>query len=329
MSISSQPLPYFDIDAEAWTLNRYADVAAAMRESALIPSGAKTGAGKASSGKEHLEMREETSRELTFEHLVSWQRTMEGRARELVMTISAGATVDLLEDYGRPFCLTTAVIVSHADPHDLVHLSELARIASASAADPGDDEARAKAKSAGAELRRSFPPGPSPLRGPGFVALSQTLLSLLTNIWASLAASPEAFSRLHNEPNLLSRSIDELLRCAGVPATLYRVAQRDVHLRELDIKSGQRVILKLSSAHRDPEAYPNPERLDLDRRGPPPLSLGLGEHSCVGAGLIRMAITVGTGALTGRFNSIRMTEALEWQGGGGFRSPKNLRLTLM
>jgi cytochrome P450 len=324
MPASSQPLPYFDNLVNAWVFSRYADVAAAMRESGLVPAGAKSGPPKAAYGQAHVEMREATSRELSPKHLASWQRILEARADELLVNLPADPTIDLLENYGRPWCLTAAVTVTGADPGDLERLSALSRIASASAADPSDVAAKIRAKRASSELRRSFPPGPSSLRGAGFVALSHTLLSLLANMWVALAERPKEFARLHQSPGLLTHGIDELLRCAGVPATLYRLAAHDVPFRDAHIRVGQRVILKLSAAHRDAEVYPNPELLDLDRRGPPPLCLGMGEHSCVGGGLIRMTTAVATVGMTQRFNSIQVTEPLEWEGGEGFRTPKSL-----
>jgi len=253
---------------------------------------------------------------------------MEVSAGELLVQLDAGRTVDLLEDYGRPWCSAVAVIVSGADPEDVDRLRSLARMASESAADPHDARAKVRARRASAELRRSLPPGPSSLRGAGFVALSQTLLSLLANMWAALAVHPEEFARLHGIAGLSARGIDELLRYAGVPAILYRLAEQEIRFPEADIGAGQRVVLKLASAHRDSEVYPDPERLDLNRIGPPPLCLGLGDHSCVGAGLIRMATAVATGALTKRFDSIQVIEPWELEGGEVFRTPKSLRVVL-
>jgi len=327
MPVSSQPPAYLDKFTNAWVFSRYTDVAAGMREPGLIPAGAASGSLKASNGQEHLNMREETSRELTPQHLASWQRILEARASDLVANLAADSTVDLLEDYGRPFCLTAAVIVSGADPEDVDRLTALARMASASAADPNDAAAKIRGKRASAELRRSFPPGPSSLRGAGFVAISQTLLSLLANMWAALALHPEQFATLHTT-GVHTPAVDELLRYAGVPLTLHRIAQHDMHFCDADIRAGQRVILKLSAAHRDAEVYPDPERLDLDRRGPLPLCLGTGSHSCVGAGLIRMLTTVATTAVTARFDSIQLTEPLQWEGGEGFRTPTNLKAKL-
>lgn len=328
MPVSSPPPPpYFDKMIDAWIFSRYADVASAMREAGLLPAGAASGSSKALDPQQHLKMREETSHELTPVRLASWQRVMEAKACELVVKLAAGSTVDLLEDYGRPFCLAAAVMVSGANPGDVDRLTALARMASESAAAPNDAAAKIRGKRASAEMRRSFPPGPSSLRGAGFVAMSQTLLSLLANMWLALASHPEEFSRLH-KAGVHTPAVDELLRYAGVPKILHRVAEHDMHLCDTDIREGHRVILKLSAAHRDAEVYPNPERLDLDRRGPPPLCLGTGGHSCVGAGLIRTLTTVATGAITERFESIRLAETVEWEGGEGFRTPKTLRVKL-
>ena len=53
----------------------------------------------------------------------------------------------------------------------------------------------------------------------------------------------------------------------------------------------------LASANRDPEQFPDPDRLDLARPVASHVALGTGRNSCVGAMLIRMAAAVATGAL--------------------------------
>jgi cytochrome P450 len=277
---------------------------------------------------DHQQMREATSLELSPERMAAWQQTLECEARRLLVQLGAARDVDLLAVYGRPLCKTAAVAVTGADPGDADRLTALARMASAAVADPNDAGARIRSRRAGTELRYSLGPGPSSLRGAGFVAFSQTLPSLLANMWWALARQPEAFSTLR-DTGLRTTAVDELLRYAGVPNTLYRVAALDAHVCGVHVRAGERILLRLGAAQHDPEAYANPEELDFNRTGPLPLTLGLGDHSCVGAGLIRMAVTVTTGALVARFESMRLAEDPEWEGGEGFRTPKSLRVVVV
>jgi cytochrome P450 len=119
----------------------------------------------------------------------------------------------------------------------------------------------------------------------------------------------------------MPRAIEELLRFACIPQMLFRRASDEVELNGLRIASGERVILMLATANRDPAQFAHPERLDWHRRGTAHFSLGLGPHSCVGGPLIRMAMAVITGSFVDRFAQAALHGPVEWQGGSGFRSP--------
>src|SRR6185312_5755164 len=66
----------------------------------------------------------------------------------------------------------------------------------------------------------------------------------------------------------------------------------EVRLAGGEIPAGRNLIIDLDSAHRDPEAYPDPDRFDMERAGAPVLAFGFGVHSCVGAALARMEARV-------------------------------------
>src|SRR5947207_646604 len=126
----------------------------------------------------------------------------------------------------------------------------------------------------------------------------------------------------------MPRAVEELLRYAGLASSVFRRATARLDLGGVTILEGERVILMLASANRDPARFPEPDRLDVSRRLGGQVALGAGPHSCVGALLIRMAATVATEALVQKAAAREIAGPIEWRGGSGFRSPASLYVQL-
>lgn len=321
--------PHFDSLLEAWVLSRYSDVLAAFRSSSLSPIGPNT---KATSDPQDesslLKMRVETREALPPAQLRSWRERMTPLVHSLAVSMPTDQPIDLVTKYARPSCLALATMVTGIDPHDAERLEKLAEPVSASAAEPYDPVLRSTAKSAKAELRSCFHPGPEFLRDSGFVALSHTMPRLLANAWFALLQHPQQWSILHQEPGLTEQAIEELLRYAGLPRILFRRATKDISLNGFHIRKGERIILRIVAANRDPERFSNPDQVDITRGGTGQLTLGAGPHACVGANLIRMAAVTISRPLLERFSRATLAEPVEWQGGSGFRSPASLVVSL-
>jgi hypothetical protein len=236
--------------------------------------------------------------------------------------------VDLLQEYGRPLCLLLAAMVTAISIDEARRLTPDAREVSAAAAEPGDPDLKARAKAANITLRRHFSTGPEMLRDSGFVALSQTTPCLLGNAWFALIQHQDQWRLLHDEPALIDQAVEELLRYAGLTRVLFRVATEDFDLNGLHLRKGTRLILRIIAGNRDGAHFEDPNRLDIARRGSGHLSLGMGPHACAGANLIRMAMKQITLPLVTRFQTAKIAEPVEWQGGWVFRSPKSLWVRL-
>src|ERR1700733_10034127 len=144
---------------------------------------------------------------------------------------------------------------------------------------------------------------------------------MLTTAWVHLIEQPSEWLRLHSEPALLPQAIEELLRYSGFPRILFRTASRAVELNGATIQLGDRVALMLASAQRDPGQFEQPDCLDITRQPIQHFALGTGQHACVGAPLIRMALNTLTGVLIEKFSGAALAEAIDWQGGSGFLFP--------
>jgi cytochrome P450 len=321
--------PYFDDHLRAWVLSSHADILAAFRASSLWPSGPnERDASEPSPDIERLKMRWETIDALSPAQIRAWRERIVPEVEGLINSLPTGKPVDLMDGYARPLCLSLAAMVTGISRGAAEGLREMARWVSASAAEPYDPAVRLGAKAANAELRGCFHSGPEPLRDSGFVALSHTLPCLLGNAWFALLQHPQEWSLLHQQPELTEQAIEELLRYAGLARILFRTVTADLDLNGFSIRKGERIILRIVAANRDPERFSEPHRLDVTRRGGGHFTLGAGPHSCVAAGLIRMVATTLTHPLLQRFRSASLALPVRWQGGSGFRSPSSLWVSL-
>jgi cytochrome P450 len=269
-------------------------------------------------------MRWETMEALSPNQLRAWRERITPEAVALINRLPSEEPVDLMDGYARPLCLSLAAMVTGISRGAAEALCGMARRVSASAAEPYDPAVRVSAKSANAALRGCFHSGPDALRDSGFVALSQTLPCLLGNAWFALLEYPQEWSLLHQQPELTEQAIEELLRYAGLTRTLFRTATADLDLNGFSIRKGERVVLRIIAANRDPERFAEPHRVDVTRRDGGHFTLGAGPHACVAAGLIRMVAATMTHPLMQRFASANLALPVRWQGGSGFRSPSSL-----
>jgi cytochrome P450 len=321
--------PYYDDALGAWVLSRHADILAAFRSSGLWPTGPNSKKSvEPPDESSNMRMRVETVEVLSAAQLREWREGVTPVVRELIDSLPMDRPVDLVAECARPLCLTLAAMVTGVDPKEAERLRQVAEPVFASAAEPYDESLRCSAKSANVELRGCFHSGPEPLRDSGFVALSQTMPSLLANAWYTLGRHPGEWELLHRQPALVEQAIEELLRYAGFARILFRRAVEDVDLNGIAIQKGERVVLRVFAANRDPERFSDPGRFDIRRHGTGQLTLGAGSHACVGASLIRMAATTITRPLLERFAWANLVEPVEWKGGAGFLTPASLRVWL-
>jgi cytochrome P450 len=111
----------------------------------------------------------------------------------------------------------------------------------------------------------------------------------------------------------LSRSgatADEVLRYDPPSQLQGRVSTQDITLHGVTIPSGARVMLATAAAMRDPEAYPDPDRFDIERvPDPSTIYFGFGVHRCIGAHLARLEMRVAFEELVTRFPDFAVDES--------------------
>ena len=157
----------------------------------------------------------------------------------------------------------------------------------------------------------------------------ETTTNHLANGLLSLAQFPGEAAKLRASPDIAAAAVEELLRFEGPSGAQVRVVSRAHELRGKDLKEGERVFVMLNAANRDPQAFPDPDRLDLNRDGVPHLAFGFGMHICLGFPLARLEGQVAFPALLGHFRSIETVgPAPEWINSLVFRGMKALNVSV-
>ncbi len=157
------------------------------------------------------------------------------------------------------------------------------------------------------------------------IAGNETTTNLLGNLLDRLAQGPHDWAAMRRDPSLIEAAIEESLRVDSPAQMLLRRATEDVVIGGETITAGDRVMVYLASANRDPSRWDDPANFELARERDRHVAFGHGVHTCIGAPLARMEAKAAMNALVSRFASIgRGAEpGQRLRGGGllfGFRS---------
>jgi cytochrome P450 len=118
-----------------------------------------------------------------------------------------------------------------------------------------------------------------------------TVYATLNNIWLWLAQNPDRVREIIARPDDINDVVEELLRRFSVTFS-GRVITQDIELRGVQLKKDDRVMTCLPAANFDPEAFPDPLKVDFDRPRKTILAFTVGVHSCMGAHLARLELKV-------------------------------------
>lgn len=140
------------------------------------------------------------------------------------------------------------------------------------------------------------------------IAGHETTSNLLANGFLAFLRHPEQIDLLRQNPTLIGPAVEECLRYDPPVTATVRWAREELELDGQPIKAGQKLLLVLASANRDPRQFANPDRFDITRRVTPGqhTAFAVGPHYCLGAPLARQEGEVAFTTLFRRFQQFTL-----------------------
>jgi cytochrome P450 len=141
------------------------------------------------------------------------------------------------------------------------------------------------------------------------IAGHETTANMIALGTFALLEHPGQLDRLREagDPESIARAVNELLRYLTITHTgRVRLVLEDIEIAGQVLRAGDGVILPNDIANRDPEAFPEPDRLDLDREARHHVAFGFGVHQCLGQPLARLELQVVYGTLYRRIPTLRL-----------------------
>jgi cytochrome P450 len=155
----------------------------------------------------------------------------------------------------------------------------------------------------------------------------ETTTNLLCNALVALDRHPAELARLRDDPSLVNRAVEEVLRFEGPIKILIRWVVEDHDRDGRKVKAGDRVFLVQQAANRDGGTFADPDRFDIGRATQPlHVGFGRGIHACLGAQLARIEARVALPKILGRLGGVRVLGDVTWRPNIASRAVTSLRV---
>ncbi len=141
-----------------------------------------------------------------------------------------------------------------------------------------------------------------------FGAGHETTVNLIGNGLWSLLTHPDQWQLLREDPSLIPNAIEEILRFESPVQAVARTVAEPLELHGVTLEKRELVVGLLGAANRDPEAFEDPDRLDITRKDVRSLAFGGGIHFCLGAQLARIEAAVVFETILQRIPNLRLLE---------------------
>ncbi|MEU4713786.1 cytochrome P450 [Micromonospora purpureochromogenes] len=147
-----------------------------------------------------------------------------------------------------------------------------------------------------------------------FNASFVTTVYMFSNGLPLLLAHPDVVAALPGDDALARGCVDEVLRLESPVHFLARAAPQDTELGGVPVRRDENILLMIAGANRDPSRFPDPDRFDPRRNGPPSLAFGVGPHFCLGAAVSRLEGRLALPRLLARFPRLTVTRTPTYSG---------------
>jgi len=137
---------------------------------------------------------------------------------------------------------------------------------------------------------------------------NENTTNLMGNGMFALLRDADQLEKLIAAPELMESAVEEFLRY-DAPMQFEmtpRVAREDVRFGDVTVPCGAGVVPLFGAANRDPDQFPDPDRLDIARSPNHHVTFGAGPHFCLGAPLARLEARIAVGSLLKRFPKVRL-----------------------
>ena len=138
------------------------------------------------------------------------------------------------------------------------------------------------------------------------IAGHETTTNLITNGLLALLTHPDQLAALRADRSLYGAAIEEMLRWETPLQRVKRMTTTRVELGGERIEAGERLMLLIGAANRDPQAFERPEEFDCTRPRAAHLALGHGIHFCLGAALARLEAEIAISTVVNRIPQLRL-----------------------
>jgi hypothetical protein len=147
----------------------------------------------------------------------------------------------------------------------------------------------------------------------------ETTTNLIGNALVALAQNPDQKAALLARPELIASAVEEVLRLESSNQLGNRITTQPVSIGGHAIDGHTSITLCIGAANRDPERFPDPDRMDITRSPNRHLAFGSGIHQCAGMSLARLEGSIAIARFLERFPRYELSGAPTRGGRARFR----------